>query len=46
MLRGKMNKKYNIYTFYAIISFFHVILTGKYALFKNIFVILPRQIKI
>lgn len=41
-----MNKKYNIYTFHAIISFFHVILTGKYVVFKNIFVILQRQTKI
>lgn len=37
---------YDIFTFHAILLIIHVILTGKYALFKNIFVILHRQTKI
>lgn len=37
---------FDILAIHAKLSFVHVILTGKYALFKNIFVILQRQTKI
>lgn len=41
-LSDEVRKKYDIFTFHAILLFIHVNLTGKYVIFKNIFVILQR----